>query len=236
MPSFKAKKDGNWVGGSDQSQGTTVYGKLGGSWLYAKSVWAKRNGVWERAWTDCRKYDEAGGRDWSAPSTVVTTSGTCGNKTQTTTVTRTKDGCPSDVRATTVSAPDCGAGCYSTPTVTEEYYDGSCGTRRYRTKTVTNPVAGSNCPSTTTYSEPYASPTCEGSCTVAQTATFVEGGVEYYYTGPAGYYEAFLDGDGPAGGCADCPSGYFNYGYYYITVCNGVRTIQVLSCDGCRLY
>jgi hypothetical protein len=112
---FRANKNGTWVGGDDQSAGTTVYGKLGADWLYAKAVFANKNGTWERAWTDCRLFD-AGGRDWSDPTTVVTTAGSCSTRTQTTTVTRTKTGCPNDVRATTVAAPDC-TGCTGTPYV-----------------------------------------------------------------------------------------------------------------------
>jgi hypothetical protein len=97
---FRANKNGTWVGGDDQSAGTTVYGKLGGSWLYAKEVFAKKDGVWSRAWTDCRKYDEAGGRDWSSSSQVFTDAtgcDSCGTKSKTV-VTYTKTGCPNDVR------------------------------------------------------------------------------------------------------------------------------------------
>jgi hypothetical protein len=137
---FRANKNGTWVGGDDQSAGTTVYGKLGANWLYAKAVFANKNGVWTRAWTDCRKFDESGGRDWSAPTTVVTYSGTCGNRTETTTVTRTKEGCPNDVRATTVGASNCTPECF-TPSVNN--CDG-CGS-----VTTYTANAGTNC---TTYS------------------------------------------------------------------------------------
>jgi hypothetical protein len=97
---FRANKNGTWVGGDDQSAGTTVYGKFGGNWLYAKEVFANKNGTWERAWTDCRKFDEAGGRDWSSSSQVFTDStgcDGCGTKSKTV-VTYTKTGCPNDVR------------------------------------------------------------------------------------------------------------------------------------------
>jgi len=96
---FRANKNGTWVGGDDQSQGTVVYGKSGGNWLYAKEVFAKKDGVWTRAWTDCRKFD-AGGRDWSSSTQVFTdgsTCGGCGVKSKTVT-TYTKTGCPNDVR------------------------------------------------------------------------------------------------------------------------------------------
>jgi hypothetical protein len=96
---FRANKNGTWVGGDDQSQGTVVYGKSGGNWLYAKEVFAKKDGTWTRAWTDCRKFD-AGGRDWSS-STQSFTDGSdcdgCGVKSKTVT-TYTKTGCPNDVR------------------------------------------------------------------------------------------------------------------------------------------
>jgi hypothetical protein len=135
---LRANKNGTWVGGDDQSAGTTVYGKLGTNWLYAKAVFANKNGVWTRAWTDCRLFD-AGGRDWSDPTTVVTTAGSCSTRTQTTTVTRTKTGCPNDVRATTVAAPDC-TGCTGTPYVSNAC-DG-CGS------ITTTPGTG-GCPDTT---------------------------------------------------------------------------------------
>ena len=153
---LKGKDSSGWKDAS------AVYGKDASGWLYAKEAWAKNASGWQRAWTDCRLYDAAGGRGWSDPVSVVTYTGTCGNRTATTTVTRTKTGCPNDVRATTVASPDCNSGCYDAPTVTEEYYDGSCSTRRLRTKTVTNPKTGSNCGSSTTYGDPYASPTCDG--------------------------------------------------------------------------
>lgn len=97
---FRANKNGTWVGGDDQTAGTTVYGKLGADWLYAKAVFANKNGTWERAWTDCRKYDESGGRDWSSTSQVFTDAtgcDSCGTKSKTV-VTYTKTGCPNDVR------------------------------------------------------------------------------------------------------------------------------------------
>jgi hypothetical protein len=226
---FKANKNGTWVGGDDQSQGTVVYGKSGDNWLYAKSVWANNNGTWTRSWTDCRKFD-AGGRDWSNPVTAVTPNGTCGNRTETTTVTRTKPGCPDDVRSTTVSSPNC-SGCYNADTVTQEYFDGSCTTRRLRTKTVTNPISGSNCPSTTTYGSPYASPTCEGGCTTVYTA------VEYNYNGKMlysfaedGYYAAFFDNCAGCGGGGGCVSSSF----YYLTVCGGAVTVNFLYCSACE--
>jgi hypothetical protein len=96
---FRANKSGTWVGGDDQSQGTVVYGKSGGNWLYAKEVFAKKDGTWTRAWTDCRKFD-AGGRDWSSSTQVFTDGSTCagcGVKSKTVT-TYTKTGCPNDVR------------------------------------------------------------------------------------------------------------------------------------------
>jgi hypothetical protein len=132
MP-FKGKKDGTW------SDASVVYGKSGGVWLYGKYAVAKKDGVWSRAWTDCRKFDVAGGRDWSAPTTVVTYSGSCSTRTQTTTVTRTKTGCPNDVRATTVAAPDC-TGCTGTPYVSNSC--SGCGS------ITTTPGTG-GCPDTT---------------------------------------------------------------------------------------
>ena len=185
---FRANKDGNWVGGDDQSQGTTVYGKLGSDWLYAKSVWANKNGDWVRAWTDCRKLGAEGGRDWVPTALAPVYSGSCGNRTYQIPTRYSKTGCPSyDVAGATVADPNC-SGCYNADTVTQEYFDGSCSTRRLRTKTVTNPIAGSNCPSTTTYGAPYASPDCGSvgtacwtnvTCNYLNSTYFVFNGVSY---------------------------------------------------------
>jgi len=232
---FKANKNGTWVGGDDQSQGTVVYGKSGDNWLYAKSVWANKDGSWTRAWTDCRKYD-AGGRDWSPPVDVVTYSPDtdCGNRTQTTTTTRTKTGCPDDVRPTTVSSPNCNSGCFDASTST--VYSGSCTSRTSATRTTYTAKAGSGCTTYFVDGTYTADPTCDGACTTVKTGNFTEGGVEYYYTGPAGYYEAFMDGGGPSGGCPSCPPGFYNYGYYYITTCGVTNYIQTLYCIGCQSY
>ena len=213
---FRANKNGTWVGGDDQSAGTTVYGKLGADWLYAKEVFANKDGVWTRAWTDCRLFD-AGGRDWSAPTTVVTTAGSCSTRTQTTTVTRTKTGCPNDVRATTVAAPDC-TGCTGTPYVSNAC-DG-CGS------ITTTPGTG-GCPDTTS-----------GSCGswTASTGDFTEGGVSYAYIGPAGYYRAGGPFASTPPGCSACFPDCYRYADYYVENCSlgGRRgTTTPLSCDIC---
>ncbi len=114
---LKANKNGTWVGGDDQSQGTVMYGKSAGNWLYAKSVWAKKDGVWARAWTDCRRHD-AGGRDWGTTTLSAVYSGSCGNRTYQIPTRYTKDGCPSyDVAGSTVSSPDCNSGCFTASSV-----------------------------------------------------------------------------------------------------------------------
>jgi hypothetical protein len=133
---FRANKAGTWVGGDDQSAGTTVYGKLGGSWLYAKEVFAKKDGVWSRAWTDCRQHDASGGRDWSSSSSTVNTScgscGGCGTTTKdVTTVTYTKTGCPTYTRTSETACTSCGSWSASTGNFTEGgvtyQYDGPAG-------------------------------------------------------------------------------------------------------------
>ncbi len=117
---LKANKNGTWVGGDDQSQGTVMYGKSAGNWLYAKSVWAKKDGVWARAWTDCRRHD-AGGRDWGTTTLSPVYSGSCASITYQIPTRYTKDGCPSyDVPGSNVAAPNC-AGCTGTP-----YVSNSC--------------------------------------------------------------------------------------------------------------
>lgn len=158
---LQGKDGGTWKDAS------AVYGKSGGSWLYAKEVFANKAGTWTRAWTDCRLYDADGGRGWSDPVSVVTYTGTCGNRTQTTTVTRTKTGCPDDVRATTISSPNCDAACFDGSSSTENIYSGTCASRTYvvRTTTTYTAKAGSNCTTYSTSSDgsPIASPDC-GSC------------------------------------------------------------------------
>jgi hypothetical protein len=106
---FRANKNGTWVGGDDQSQGTVVYGKSGDNWLYAKEVFANNNGTWTRAWTDCRKLGAEGGRDWASTSGQAT-QGTCAERQEQTVTTYTKTGCPNyETRGPWVSAPACGA-------------------------------------------------------------------------------------------------------------------------------
>jgi hypothetical protein len=226
---FRANKDGTWVGGNDQSEGTVVYGKSGDNWLYAKEVFANRAGTWYRAWTDCRKYD-ASGRGWSDPVSVVTYSGTCGNRTQTTTVTRTKTGCPDDVRPTTISSPNCDAGCFDASSSTENIYSGTCASRTYvvRTTITYTAKAGSNCTTYSTSSDgsPIASPTCDGACTTAKTGDFSQGGISYTYTGTPGSYYAFPN--------PTCSSGCdFSSAYYSVTTCNGTNTITLTDAGTC---
>jgi hypothetical protein len=97
-----------------------MYGKSAGNWLYAKSVWAKKDGVWARAWTDCRRHD-AGGRDWGTTTLSPVYSGSCASITYQIPTRYTKDGCPSyDVPGSNVAAPNC-AGCTGTP-----YVSNSC--------------------------------------------------------------------------------------------------------------
>lgn len=123
---FQARRNGQWVGGDDQSAGTVVYGRSGGAWQYAKSAWARRNGVWQRAWTDCRQHDAAGGRDWSSETSTSTVTCTqndcqsCGTSTKTvTTVTYTKDGCPTYTRTSETSCTSCGTWTAATSTFSE---------------------------------------------------------------------------------------------------------------------
>jgi hypothetical protein len=112
---------------------------------------------------DCRKSPTV---VWGESPVDNATTGTCNNRTYTITTTYTREGCPTySVTSSPIpTTADCSAACYGEATVTEEYFDGTCNSIRYRTKTVTNPVAGSNCPSTTTYGDPYAAPDCTG-CT-----------------------------------------------------------------------
>lgn len=103
MPSFKGKRNGAWTDAS------AVYGKSAGTWLYGKYALAKRNGVWERAWTDCRQHD-AGGRDWTASAGVTEYQGSCSTRESRVRTDYTKTGCTSYSRYTAwVSSPDCGA-------------------------------------------------------------------------------------------------------------------------------
>lgn len=166
---IRGKKDGVWYGGNDNTEGSVVYGKSGGSWLYAKEVWAKNGGTWKRAWTDCRQHD-AGGRDWTASAGVIEYQGSCGNRQSRIRTDYTKTGCTSYSRYTSwISAPDCNSGCFTPSTST--VYSGSCGNRTAATRTTYTANAGSGC---TTYfvDGPYtSSPDCNSTCFTASTAT-----------------------------------------------------------------
>lgn len=176
---LKGKDSSGWKDAS------AVYGKDASGWLYAKEAWAKNASGWQRAWTDCRLYDATGGRGWSDPVTVVTYNGSCGNRTQTTTITRTKTGCPNDVRATTVASPDCNqydTNCYNAATGATEYRY-SCASRESRIVYTFTPKADTACATQYSYTDWVAAPDC-GSCggacwtdvtgnyTVGQTLTF----------------------------------------------------------------
>jgi hypothetical protein len=184
---FRANKNGTWVGGDDQSAGTTVYGKLGGSWLYAKEVFAKKDGTWQRAWTDCRQHDASGGRDWSSSSSTVNTScgscDGCGTTTKdVTTVTYTKTGCPTYTRTSETACTSCGS--WS-----------------------------------------------------ASTGNFSANGLDYIYTGPAGYYYAGGPFAANPPGCSACPADCYRIASYYVENCSvGGRRGDTtpLSCERCE--
>lgn len=148
MPAFKGKDGTGWKDAS------AIYGKNSSGWQYGKEAFVKNASGWQRVWTDCRKYD-AGGRDWSSPSTVTTYTGSCSTRNRVETTTRTKTGCPDDVRVVTVSDPNC-TGCTGTPYISNSC-DG-CGS------ITTTPGTG-GCPDTTsgscgswTYVDPFSGP------------------------------------------------------------------------------
>lgn len=173
-----------WYGGNTSNDGSVVYGKLNGSWLHAKQVQAKKDGVWSQVWLDCREHD-AGGSGWTPETLAAVYSGTCGGTTYQIPVRYTKTGCPTYTRnGTTVADPFCYDGashlgsndCYDASTIAAVYYDGSCGTRRLRTATTTVPKPTSGCGSTTYYGSPYSSPDCnkyDTGCYNAATAEYV---------------------------------------------------------------
>jgi hypothetical protein len=173
-----------WYGGNTSNDGSVVYGKLNGSWLHAKQVQAKKDGVWSQVWLDCREHD-AGGSGWTPETLAAVYSGTCGGTTYQIPTRYTKTGCPTYTRnGTTVSDPFCYDGashlgsndCYDASTVAAVYFDGSCGTRRLRTATTTVPKTTSGCGSTTYYGSPYSSPDCnkyDTGCYNAATAEYV---------------------------------------------------------------
>jgi hypothetical protein len=179
-------------------------------------------------------YD-AGGRGWSDPSVVVTYTGTCNTRTQTTTTTRTKTGCPPDVRPVTVSSPNCDpydTGCYNAPTG-EYVYRYSCASRERAIK-YTFTTKGT-CPEYSYTTAYEASPTCDGSCTTANTADFVgPNGYTYYYNGTPGNFVVFIGYPDGTGGCSGCPPGQVTYDtLFYVSTCNGTRTIAPISCGTC---
>ena len=214
MGSFKGKDSSGW---KDTS---AVYGKDASGWLYAKEAWAKNASGWQRAWTDCRQHD-AGGRGWSDPVSVVTYTGTCGNRTQTTTITRTKTGCPNDVRATTVASPDCNSTCFTSSAVNCD----SCGSATLYTAN-----AGSGC---TTYTD--------GSCGTWNNVTesygyntpFAFAGTEFYteYVSALGGYRAFVydNYNGSYDGGTNC-GGSTAYHLLYTCSVNGNQRVTFVGC------
>jgi hypothetical protein len=286
-----------WYGGNTSNDGSVVYGKLNGSWLHAKQVQAKKDGVWSQVWLDCREHD-AGGSGWTPETLAAVYSGTCGGTTYQIPTRYTKTGCPTYTRnGTTVADPFCYDGanhlgsndCYDASTVAAvyfdgscdtrrlrtatttvpkptsgcgstvyygspytssdcnndcydaalaavaEYYDGSCGTRRLRDKTVTPNKSTNGCPDKVSYSAPYASPTCEGACTTADTAEFSADGYSFSYTGTPGYFAALIE-EVAYKTCTACGPGYYRYVTFYVTTCNGTRTITAIDCDVCFCF
>lgn len=215
--------------GGTYKNAAAVYGKSGGSWLYAKEVFAKNASGWQRAWTDCRLYDAAGGRDWSAPVDVVTYSGACGNRTQITTTTRTKTGCPNDVRAVTVSSPDCNkydTNCYNAATGAYEYRS-SCASRESRIVYTFTAKSNTACDTQYAYTDWTASPDCTGACRTAKTGDFSEGGISYIYSGPAGEYVAYPN--------PFCSNGCdWSAVYFTVLTCGGTNYITETFRDVCR--
>lgn len=178
---FRANKDGTWVGGNDQSEGTVVYGKSGDSWLYAKEVFANRSGTWYRAWTDCRKHDE-GGRGWTASAGVTEYQNTCNNRQSRVRTDYTKTGCTGYSRYTSwVSSPDCNSSCFTAST--SYYFTGTCQSRTQTERTTYTANAGSGCTTYYTDATPTASPTCggnpPGACWTDVTCNYAGGSVTW---------------------------------------------------------
>jgi hypothetical protein len=174
---------------------------------------------------DCRKSPTV---VWGESPVDNATTGTCNNRTYTITTTYTREGCPTySVTSSPIpTTADCGAACYGAATVTEEYFDGTCGTITYRTKTVTNPVAGSNCPSTTTYGTPYAAPSCTTSCFDISTDSCSGcGSITYYDAKPGSECISFNTGS-----CGDWTQidDYFNF-YGVVTLSVGSYPYAVYS-------
>lgn len=203
---FKGKDGSGW------KEASAIYGKDATGWLYAKEVWAKDATGWKRAWTDCRKYD-ASGRDWSNPTTVTTYTGTCGNRVRVETTTRTKEGCPDDVRIVNTADPSCTSGCFTSSAVN---CDG-CGSATLYTAN-----AGSNCTS-------YTVGSC-GSWSGSTADTVTYNGQTLVYNGTPGYYYTNVGST-----CKSCPTGCAAFGEYYIENCSvGGQRITSLTCGNCQ--
>lgn len=162
---FKGKADkgsgSQWYGGDTHSDGSVVYGKSAGDWLYAKQVQAKRNGYWYRAWTDCRQHDATGGRDWTPAPGVTEYQLSCNNRQSRVRTDYSKPGCTSYSRYTDwVSSPDCNSSCFTTSTYL--YYTGTCLARTRTERTTYTANDGSGCTTYFTDAAPIPNPTCGG--------------------------------------------------------------------------
>jgi hypothetical protein len=190
-------------------------------------------------------YDGAnhlGSNDCYDASTVAAVyfDGSCDTRrlrTATTTVPKPTSGCGSTVYyGSPYTSSDCNNDCYDAAlAAVAEYYDGSCGTRRLRDKTVTPNKSTNGCPDKVSYSAPYASPTCEGACTTADTAEFSADGYSFSYTGTPGYFAALIE-EVAYKTCTACGPGYYRYVTFYVTTCNGTRTITAIDCDVCFCF
>lgn len=231
--------------GADLRMGTLKGRNTSGGWSNASVVWGwnssgvktyakamftrKSDNTWDRSWTDCRKLGAEGGRDWTPTTLPAVYSGSCGNRTYQIPTRYSKTGCPSyDVAGATVSSPDCNkddTNCYNSPVPVTEYRY-SCSSRESRTVYVYSPKSGTACGTQYTYSSWVSDPTCEGACTVAKTGNFSSGGIDYFYSGTPGYYDAF-----PNPNCS--PGCDYSTAQYYITTCSGVNSYTLLSSGTC---
>ena len=164
---FKGKA--NKGSGSQWYDASVVYGNSGG-FQYGKSAHVKTGGVWQQVWTDCRLYDAAGGRGWSDPVDVITYNGACSTRTQTTTTTRTKVGCPNDVRAVTVASPDC-TDCYTQSAIQTTSKECGCSGTEYGTYYTYTANDNSGCGAKANSAVAWSG-TCTGDCSTGDADCF----------------------------------------------------------------
>jgi len=139
---------------------------------YAKKMEVRNatNTGWERAWTDCRQHDAAGGRDWIAAPGVTEYQLSCNNRQSRVRTDYSKTGCTGYSRYTDwVASPDC-TGCRTQSAIKTTSRDCGCSGSESGTYYTYTENPGSGC---ATYDGAVSwSGTCTGDCSTGDADCF----------------------------------------------------------------